>query len=61
MFPDCPPFQVPITNITTLRAMIGFGTMLGGPLSLETFNGKHVATATGLILLICYMLLCIIF
>jgi len=61
VFPDCPPFQVPNTNMTTLGAMIGFGTMLGGPLSLETFNGKHVAIAAVLILLICYMVLCIIF
>jgi hypothetical protein len=61
VFPDCPPFPMPNPNMPTLGAMIAFGKYFGGPLSLETFNGKHVILAAVLILLFLYMVLCIIF
>jgi len=61
VFPDCPPFPMPNPNMPTLGAMIAFGKTFGGPLSLETFNGKHVILAAVLILLFLYMVLCIIF
>ena len=61
VFPDCPPFLIPSTNMATLGAMIGFGHHLGAPMGFETFNGTHVLIALALILFCLYMALCIIF
>ena len=61
VFPDCPPFQMPNPNMLTIGAMFTFGHKLGTPMSLETFNVKHVISAAVLILLFIYMLLCVIF
>ena len=41
VFPDCPPFVMPDVNLNLCKAMIGFGQKIAGPMSLETFNGKH--------------------
>ena len=61
VFPDCPPFQMPNPNMPTLGAMVAFGHYLGAPMSLETFNAKHVIIAAVFILLFFYMVLCVIF
>jgi len=61
VYPDCPPFAIPSTNMAVLGASIGFGHYLGAPMGFETFNGTHVIIAIALILLCVYMALCIIF
>merc|ERR1712241_1587678 len=54
VFPDCPPFAIPSTNMVALMAMIGFGHHLGAPMGFETFNGSHVLIALALILFCLY-------
>ena len=61
VYPDCPPFPFPDNNMALCLAMIGFGTHLAGPLSLENFNFKHFLAFIMVILVFIYFFLGFIF
>ncbi len=65
VFPDCPVFDLPNTNIPVMGMMIAYGLKIANPLGIEPFTVRHLAIGLLVVGLFLYMmfklLLCILF